>query len=277
MPVKFFKIHLFCALFSFLGCYVVFYSSPAFGAEMLTNGLSSPVGMAFGKDGALYISNWSGDSIAKWKNGRLTVHIDRVNTPTGLAVDDRGRLYVASYSSGKILRFDIEKNMEIFVEGLSVVAGISFDNKGDLLVAERGKSRILRITQDRKMTVLFDKGLRPPVGIVDIGNDQYIIADITGSIFLYDLKAKNLSLLTDKPSAPAIGLVFDAPNNVIYSPGYGEQGIYRIDLQDKSTSVIAKNIARPVVLVADKNRNLFVGSWSNNALYKITPWLVYSN
>lgn len=253
-------------LFSFMGVS----HSMAKDVVKLSGGLASPVGMAFAKDGSLYISNWSANRIDKWADGALTAWVKNVDAPTGLAIDEAGRLYVASYSSGVILRFDEKKNVETFTDGLSVVAGISFDRRGNLLVCERGRSQVLRITPDKQKTVLVDSGLQTPVGVVDIGEGRFIIADITGSIFVYNEETKELHTLTTEPSAPAIGLVFDEEDNIIYSPDYGAKGIFRIELEKPSSTILAKDIRSPVAL-AEKDGVLYVGSWSDNALYMVFP------
>ena len=179
-------------------------------AETVTKaaeGLSAPVGMVFDRDGYLYIANWSGGRIDRWRSdGELEVYLSGISSPSGLALDQMGRLYVATYSGGKILRFTKDKKQEVFVSGLSVVAGLNFDLNGNLLVAERGKSRVLRVSPQGKIEVLVDKGMQTPVAAVQLSESIYVINDITGRVYAYDAKNDRLRTLSDKLKSPAVGL-----------------------------------------------------------------------
>lgn len=255
--------------FSIIWIICMFFSNiQANEIKKLSANLSSPVGMVFDSKGVLYISNWSSGEIKIWKDNKLTNFINNIPSPTGLAIDKQDRLYIATYSDGKIYRVDKNKNIEVFISGLSVVAGLYFDFQGNLLVSERGKGRVLSISPDKNIQVLVKKGLNTPVGAIQVSKDDFVISDITGSVYIFNQKDKKLKLISDKLNAPAIGLVFNQKDKKsIYIVDYEGFGIYNILLNGKSTTMIEKTLQSPVALAMDKSGRLFIGTWSDNSLY----------
>ncbi|WP_299141134.1 hypothetical protein [uncultured Vibrio sp.] len=247
-------------------------SKGVLAAENLSSKLSSPVGMAFDSQGSLYISNWSAGTISRWSNGKIETYLTGIHSPTGIAFDSEDRLYIASYSSGEILRFNSKKEKEVYLDGLSVVAGINFDNSGNLLVCERGKSRIMKVSPSKAQSELVvGSPLRTPVGITQIDESIYAISDITGSVFLYDEKANNLALLTNKPTSPGIGIAYDSEKEILYSPDYGSRGVYVIDVNTGESEVLAMQLRSPVALAKSIAGEVYVGTWSDNSLYRLSP------
>ena len=182
--------------------------------------------MAFDGANRLFIANWGAGRIDLWSPDRaLEPYINGLPTPSGLAFDRQGRLYVATYSGGEILRFDQDKKREVFISGLSVVAGLYFDWHGNLLIAERGKSRVLKVSPEGEVSVLTDQGLTTPVAAIQVGKSSYVIADISGTVLLFDAELNWSRQLSTELSGPAIGLVFDpVSRDAVYAVDYGGRG-----------------------------------------------------
>lgn len=68
----------------------------------------------------------------------------KIMNPTGVAFGKDGRLYVSSRNDGTVLRFNDDEGVEIFAEDLGVVCGIAFDSKGFLFAGDR-TGKIYRI------------------------------------------------------------------------------------------------------------------------------------
>jgi sugar lactone lactonase YvrE len=179
---------------------------------------------------------------------------------------------VATYSGGEILRFDLSRKPEVFLSGLSVVAGLYFDWQGNLLVAERGKSRVLSVSPDGKSRVLADQGMSTPVAAIQTGGSSYVIADITGSVLHFDARTKRMKIISNTLRSPAVGLVLDPKGqDAVYAVDYGGKGVYRITLDDGQTRMIESSLISPVGLAMDKKGMLYVGTWSDNCLYRLAP------
>ncbi|WP_024467579.1 hypothetical protein [Treponema pedis] len=239
--------------------------------KKLASSLSAPVGMAFDSKGYLYIANWSAGRIDRYRSGKIETVIKDIPSPSGLAIDRRDALYIATYSGGVIYKVQHGKKSN-FLSGLSVVAGIAFDDKGNLLVAERGKSRVLSVSPEGKISILVDKGLTTPVAAIQAGKDRYVINDITGTIYLYQTKTTELTVLSKTLNAPAAGLILDPfqPDSVL-TVDYGGNGLYRISVTDGKTEQLTDKPISPVGLIADTDsKELYIAAWDDNSLYKIT-------
>ncbi len=97
--------------------------------------------LAFGKDGALYVtapSVASFDAVYRIdQSGNVSTFFRGLGRPQGLAFDTEGNLYVAACLRGKrgIVRIDQDgKNAEIIVSGMNIV-GLCFSKKGEMFVA----------------------------------------------------------------------------------------------------------------------------------------------
>jgi len=72
--------------------------------------------------------------------------------PTGLAFDRDGLLYVSSRFDGIIYRVTPTGNMSVFVEGMGVATGIAFDADENLYVGDRSGT-IFKISRSRQIYV----------------------------------------------------------------------------------------------------------------------------
>jgi sugar lactone lactonase YvrE len=72
--------------------------------------------------------------------------------PTGLAFDRDGLLYVSSRAEGTIYQITPEGRRSIYAEGMGIATGIAFDKEGDLYVGDRSGT-IFKINRDRQIFV----------------------------------------------------------------------------------------------------------------------------
>ena len=96
-------------MFSVLLACLVLLAVPAVAMEPLYGGFSAPTGIAAGKDGSLYVSNWGSGTVERIApdGTRCSVFMDTIQAPAGIAVDDGGAVYVAAYSGNAVHRMDI--------------------------------------------------------------------------------------------------------------------------------------------------------------------------
>ena len=80
-----------------------------------------------------------------------------------------------------------------------------------------------------------------------------------------------MRIISKALQSPAVGLVLDPKGrDAVYAVDYGGKGVYRITLAGK-TSRIETSLASPVALAMDQRGNLYVGTWSDGGLYRLTP------
>jgi sugar lactone lactonase YvrE len=72
--------------------------------------------------------------------------------PTGLAFDKEGLLYVSSRYDGIIYQVTPSGNMSVYVEGMGVATGIAFDSEENLYVGDRSGT-IFKISKSRQIYV----------------------------------------------------------------------------------------------------------------------------
>jgi sugar lactone lactonase YvrE len=66
-----------------------------------------------------------------------------LNSPTGLAFDRNGNLYVSSWNTGTITEFDPSGNSSTFASGCGYADGLAFDSSGNLYVAGGANNMII--------------------------------------------------------------------------------------------------------------------------------------
>ena len=154
--------------------------------------LDNPYGIAVGKDGTIYFTDWAKDLVCKiGRDGRIAAIAGNGNVgakdgkgnsasffvPEGIAVDEKNNLYIADTYNNMIRKIDPHgvvttlagrtgKKYEGFADGkgsdalFSHPCGIAVDKKGNVYVADVGNNRIRKLTQDGTVTTLAGTGLR---------------------------------------------------------------------------------------------------------------------
>jgi hypothetical protein len=120
-------------------------------------GLASPVGLALGPTGDLFVSGRDGNDILRY-DGNNGAFLDTfvspgsggLSGPHGLAFGPDGNLYVSSGSNASVLRYDGHSGtfLSTFVSagsgGLGFPHGLTFGPDGNLYVGDRNTSSVLR-------------------------------------------------------------------------------------------------------------------------------------
>jgi sugar lactone lactonase YvrE len=84
----------------------------------LWDGFSSPVGMAFGIRGNLYVAEWSANRVSRIdSDGRRSIFAEGLSGPSGLAISTDGTIYIASYSLDEVYRFTPSGVRSVHVTG----------------------------------------------------------------------------------------------------------------------------------------------------------------
>ena len=154
-----------------------------------------PMGVAFDKDGNLYVTDVSADKhrvLVFDPSGTLKLTFGSQGTdegkfwyPNGLAVDDRGRIWVADGNNGRVQAFDAHgKFLTAIARGFA---------KGDLAM---------------------------PRGVAIDGNNHLFVADTSAhTVKVYDISGDRPEFLRDLGEAGTGDGQFRFPNGVAFSGG----------------------------------------------------------
>ncbi len=122
---------------------------PNSSISIVANGFSAPAGIAFDKQGNLYVANFLTSIIDRISaDGLRSQFCSGVNLkgPIGLIVDDLGTVYVANYLSGTIARINPAGISSILASGLKKPYYLTLDRDNNLLVSQQDDNSIVRIT-----------------------------------------------------------------------------------------------------------------------------------
>src|ERR1041384_2663475 len=85
-------------------------------------------------------------------NFNVKPFINDLMNATGMAFDRQGMLYVSSRYDGQIYQVTPNGNMAVFVEGMGIATGLAFDDEDNLYVGDRSGT-IFKISPNRQIFV----------------------------------------------------------------------------------------------------------------------------
>jgi sugar lactone lactonase YvrE len=197
--------------------------------------LMNASGLAFGADGALYISSrYEGIIYQASGSGDLSVYCEGMGTATGLAFDRRGNLFVGD-RSGTIFKISPDRQIYVFATLEPSVAAyhLAFDEDGNLYVTGPTTSSydsIQRISPAGEVSVFY-RGLGRPQGIAfDADGNLYCCSSLRGKRGVVRITpAGEAELFLSGPNI--VGLAFSpsramivATNNAIFRVDVGIKG-----------------------------------------------------
>jgi sugar lactone lactonase YvrE len=152
--------------------------------------------------------------------------------PTGLAFDKEGLLYVSSRHDGVIYQITPTGNMSVYVEGMGVATGIAFDEEENLYVGDRSGT-VFKISRSRQIYVFATLEPSIAAYHLAFGPEGYLyITGPTTSSFdcVHRIsRAGEVETFYRGLGRPQ-GLAFDAEGRLYVAASYkGHRGIIRID------------------------------------------------
>jgi virginiamycin B lyase len=167
----------------------------------------SPAGIATDATGAVFVSSYSGDIIVRvGPDGKRKTVADGLSTPTGIAFARDGRLLVANRSSGEIVALDTKTgNRTVVARGLSLPVGVVEMPDGSIVSSQYG-GRVTRILSDGMVQELGQSFNRPGVGILADGDDAVLVIDNGASVVRRVSFDGQSSVVVDGLSGSAVAL-----------------------------------------------------------------------
>lgn len=120
--------------------------------RVIATGFSAPSGLAFDRNGSLYVANYMTNSIDRISpDGTRNTFCTGVNLrgPIGLVVDEANNLYVANYNSGTVVRVSPAGISNIVASGFKKPYYLTLDREGNLYVSQQEDNSIVRIVLPR--------------------------------------------------------------------------------------------------------------------------------
>jgi streptogramin lyase len=257
-------LHIFASLA------VLSMSSQSLAAQTVYEGFQSPTGIAVIPGRAIYISDWSANTITRIdKDGTRTVVARDIPSPAGLAVDWQGALFIASYSADYILRLDRDGSTRRVAENLSTPTGISFSCDGSLLVANRGAGQVVSVDVSTGRVSLVADGFSLPVGVVEMDDGSIVVSQYGGRVTRVARNGKRQELGAPF-NRPGVGIAADGANAVLVVDN-GASVVRRITFDGNTSVVGGKLSGSAVALGRGIAGEWLAGAWGTGAIYRLQP------
>jgi sugar lactone lactonase YvrE len=202
--------------------------------EPLAVDLSNPTSLALGPDGLMYVSSrFEGQVHRLTPDDRVEMYATELGVATGIAFSRDGSLFVGD-RSGSILRITPDRRVETFASLPASVAAFHLAFGPDDALYVSGPTlathdAVYRITPDRLIDVVCDPFGRPQGLAFDEAGSLYIVDSLAGAAALYrlDVTQQNPTpeLVLTAPSL--IGLAFDPGGGLVLA---GSDTVWRLDV-----------------------------------------------
>jgi sugar lactone lactonase YvrE len=175
-------------------------------------------------------------------NYNVKAFLTDLMNPTGLAFDREGSLYVSSRFDGNIYRAAPNGTTTVHAEGMGVATGIAFDKDEFLYVGDRSGT-IFKISPDRQIFVFATLEPSISAYHLAFGPDGYLyVTGPTTSSFdsLYRISRSGEVERFFQGLGRPQGMAFDLDGNLYVAASQGgRKGIFRISPQQSAELVVS--------------------------------------
>ncbi|MBI2127410.1 MAG: SMP-30/gluconolactonase/LRE family protein [Thaumarchaeota archaeon] len=157
-------------------------------AEVWASGVPGANGIAFDKNGNLYVSNFGGGTIymVPSTGGEGKVIAEKLVSPNGLAFDRNGILYAANTRNGSIWRIELNpdgsvKTTSEYVKDPKLIGcdGLQIDSAGNIWVVANARNALVAVTPDKNVIDVAKNDnngpLEAPASLVIVGKTVYAV------------------------------------------------------------------------------------------------------
>ncbi|WP_024912553.1 hypothetical protein [Chania multitudinisentens] len=236
-------------------------------SSIIYTGFAAPTGIAVDKQGTVYVTNWSGDSVTKIKaNGEKEILVDNILSPAGIAINQNGDIYVSSYSDNYILKVSSEGIQSKISTGYRTPTGIAFSKDGHLLITNRSSGEISSLNLETGSVITRASGLNLPVGVTELNDGSLVVTQYSGRLTHISPSGEKRELGHDF-IRPGVGIVAES-DDVIIAIDNGANAVRRVNVISGKTELLADNFSGAVALAKQGNAYL-VGTWNDGNIHLI--------
>jgi len=200
------------------------------------------------------------------KSGDKIPYNCEIMNPTGLAFSRDGQLYISSRSDGTVVRYTDFERIDLVAEDLGIPCGIVFDSKGFLYVGDR-TGIIFRIDAggNKEEFARLEPSISAYHLAIDAEDHLFVTGptfSMRDSLVRISPEGETESLLDDL--ARPQGMVFLPNGDLLISTGYhGMKGVFQYSPKDESMRHL---ITSPILVgLAIAGNDLFLAT--NDSIY----------
>jgi len=176
------------------------------------------------------------------RNSNVKPFLSELMNPTGMAFDREGQLYVSSRFDGTIYRVAPNGTMAAYAEGMGVATGIAFDKDENLYVGDRSGT-IFKIARDRQIFVFatLEPSVSAYHLAFGPGGDLYVTGPTTSSFdAIYRVNPQGEVSVFYRGLGRPQGLAFDLEGNIYVAASLtGRRGIIRVTPDAKAALAVS--------------------------------------
>jgi DNA-binding beta-propeller fold protein YncE len=219
--------------------------------RVLVSSLEQPRGLLFAPDGAMYVAEQRGGTVARIdRDGKITRIAHGLKSPHDLARDAVGNLYVAETGADRIAKITPDGAVTTYIDELESPVDLEFAPDGDLWVCQL-TGKVLAFSPQR----------RPRV-VAELDGPHGLAFDKSGVVYINDWRGnKVVKLETGRVRrfasvAGPVGLAI-APSGDLYVAQPQAHQVSRIT-PDGRRSDFARGLDEPRDPVFDAQGNLYI-------------------
>jgi hypothetical protein len=184
------------------------------------SGLNAPKGMGLYKE-KLYVADLTRVGVFEKKSGKMSssIEIDGAQFLNDITVDSQGNVFASDSNTGKIYKITNDK-AELYFESADFkrINGLLALNNG-LYVADAGNGVNYKLSKDKRLSK-YTETAPGADGIVNIGNEEYIVSSWGGEVYYVKDGMSQKLLDTKDQKLNSADIDYDPKTKTVFIPTF---------------------------------------------------------